>query len=97
MKYTKGLWKVRNWDGEEWPEKRWSVGPDNGNICEAVCISPRYDSNKGQANARLIASAPELLEACKNALTEWTLHGSLTDTAREIRQAISEATGQEEE
>jgi hypothetical protein len=33
----------------------------------------------------------ELKEACKEALTEWRLHGALTDTARKIEQAISKA------
>lgn len=32
-----------------------------------------------------------LLEACKDTLTEWTLHGALTDTARTLKKAIKQA------
>ncbi len=32
-----------------------------------------------------------LVATCKSALTEWTLHGALTDTARELTQAIKKA------
>ncbi len=45
------------------------------------------------ANARLIAAAPELLEAARNAAREWRLHGSLTDSARLLEAAIAKAEG----
>lgn len=46
------------------------------------------------AERRLIA-APELLEACKWALMEWTLHAALTDSAKALRAAIAAADGRE--
>ena len=55
--YTEGPWEVRIWDGEDWPEKRISIGSGN----DAVCINPRYKFNIEDFN--LIAAAPDLLEA----------------------------------
>ena len=51
-------WEVRRWDGDEWPDKRWSVGPKNDGRPEAVCISPRYADPVPGPEAALIANAP---------------------------------------
>ena len=56
--YTKVPWEVRIWDGEDWPEKRISVGATDGG--HSVCVSPRYRWNLEDFN--LIAAAPDLLE-----------------------------------
>jgi hypothetical protein len=57
-KHTKGVWEFRKWDGDQWPEKRWSVGVKEANG-KAICISPRYDfeTEESEANAQLIAEA----------------------------------------
>ena len=57
--YTEGPWEVRIWDGEDWPEKRISVGATDGG--HSVCVSPRYRWNLEDFN--LIAAAPDLYEA----------------------------------
>lgn len=44
-----------------------------------------------EANARLIAAAPDLLEAAKHAAMEWRLHGQLTDSCRVLEAAIAKA------
>jgi hypothetical protein len=44
-----------------------------------------------RANARLIAAAPDLLEAAKHAAMEWRLHGQLTDSCRVLEAAIAKA------
>ena len=73
--YTEGPWEVRIWDGEDWPEKRISVGATDGG--HSVCVSPRYRWNLEDFN--LIAAAPDLYEAL-DALVEvndepcWTDH-----------------------
>jgi hypothetical protein len=46
-----------------------------------------------EANGRLLAAAPELLEAAKWAVMEWRLHGQLTDSCRHVEAAIAKAEG----
>lgn len=46
-----------------------------------------------EANARLIAAAPDLLAASKHAAMEWRLHGQLTDSCRVLEAAIAKAEG----
>ena len=60
--YTEGPWEVRIWDGEDWPEKRISVGATDGG--HSVCVSPRYRWNLEDFN--LIAAAPEMAEYIKS-------------------------------
>jgi hypothetical protein len=47
----------------------------------------------GAGNARLIAAAPDLLAACKDALDRY---GPNTPAGRRIRAAIAKATGEQE-
>jgi hypothetical protein len=57
--HTPGPWRVRVWEGEEWPIKRVSISAGN----EAIAISPRYVTKEEfMANAQLIADAPMLAE-----------------------------------
>ena len=56
-KYTKGPWKLHDM------EDNTIVGNDHLAIADANAISRSKEEN--QANAHLIAAAPELLEACK--------------------------------
>jgi len=58
--HTKGPWKV---SPEDWSIYNIENGPRDTKIA-----SLRYLDNV-EANARLIAAAPDLLEACKKALT----------------------------
>lgn len=57
--HTEGKWEVRKWDGEEWPDKRISVGPPG----KCVAISPRYADVEVMDDMQLMAAAPDLLEA----------------------------------
>lgn len=99
MTHTPGPWEVRKWgrEGDEWPYARWSIGQVNGG---AVVISPRYPYSNFEADARLIAAAPDLLVALKEALTlvdeaqtgvsvQWTMRWQ-----EKSRAAIAKAEGQ---
>lgn len=86
--HTKGPWTVH-------PIKSWVTDPTG----EAVCgmLWPTYSRTEEEtlANARLIAAAPEMLEALKNIENDderipssaWNL----------VRSAIAKATGKEQE
>jgi len=52
------------------------------------------DGEDSLANARLIAAAPDLLEAAKHAAMEWRLHGQLTDSCRVLEAAIAKVGAQ---
>ncbi len=85
--HTPGPWKVAdvNPHGKA-PNRRWLVTPD-------VAVA------KTAANARLIAAAPDLLEACRAALPAMAAHEETgcdcpdSEAARQLRAAIAKAEG----
>ena len=83
-KHTPGPWHVV---GESDPEIH---GPDGEWITHQVCSGAGDENNDGQANARLIAAAPDLLAACKAALV-WFDAAQDTAAAKQLRTAIAKA------
>lgn len=99
-KHTPGPWKVivihpgftmdKVADYEIW-------GGDGMNL---VCRYKPVDSEDNEANARLIATAPDLLEACKEALIDleflkdYIPRGS--NSIKKLKQAIAKAEQQED-
>lgn len=87
-KHTPGPWEVQSYTNY----KGWSVwANDRGCIAEG-CIAERwYDADQQpdelKANARLIAAAPELLEACKVAL----VYPQVPVVEKALRAAIAKA------
>jgi hypothetical protein len=71
MKHTPGPWRIINGDGEY--QKR--IISDSIACTLAVVYADAKQHKKGMAwdhaNAYLIASAPELLEACKAVVKQW--------------------------
>lgn len=63
MKHTKGPWKYIGWDGQM------EIRTEDNSELGIAFLGNREDgaipNGKTRANARLIAAAPELLEACK--------------------------------
>lgn len=70
-KYTKGPWEVYNYPNWKKPHGKFQIRDSEGNI---MCVNSSYGEHMGalnfkpeemQANAKLIAAAPELLEAAQ--------------------------------
>ena len=98
MKHTPGPW---TWDAGD-------IGTDMSEpYCEVVkddlliaSVNDRFDRDEGRANARLIAAAPALLEACRRALPELEFDARhcpsdspLNATVSAIKEAIKLAEG----
>ncbi len=92
-KHTPGPWTVETWnDGQA---RIWA----NGQMIAKVI--PYNDDKKPlteneQANARLIAAAPQLLEAAWLALEKLETAGEYPRLREELRAAIASATGESE-
>ncbi len=93
-KHTKGPWAINEF----------LVYAENGNGCTLATInstSKGISDEEAQANARLIAAAPELLEACQSSL-QWILdvlqaeppETYSDDILDELNAAIDKATGE---
>ncbi|MFA5133116.1 MAG: hypothetical protein WC444_07355 [Candidatus Paceibacterota bacterium] len=89
MKHTQGEWKVHGVDV-------YVHEKDRDYFC-TVAKGGDYIRTKEEkeANARLIASAPELLKACKDALRDLLIAqqrlGMETQTVKKLKQAIAKA------
>jgi len=69
MRHTPGPWAIR---GQRIESEQHNVGDIAHIYCKDVSRSVRWDEDStAQANAQLIAAAPELLEACKALCEEW--------------------------
>ena len=94
MNHTPTPWKI--FDNVE----GWSIG--NRAIVDAEGFTICNPSPMGEANARLIAAAPDLLDALCTALPFVEEHagsndytaGAVARAVREIRAAIKAATGE---
>ena len=86
-KYTKGPWEFA-----EFPKaKDWDVASDTTPVCSG------YLNDEGKANARLIAAAPELLEALEMVAQHAPASGPLwhgSEPMTKARAAIAKAKGE---
>lgn len=85
-KHTPGPWKL---DGV------WGlvIGPKGQEICAIHARLPEVPTEQAKENARLIAAAPDLLEACRKLLAfleSTIIKGPAVD---ELRAAIDKAEG----
>ena len=67
MKHTKGEWVVRNNIGKK---SEIGVIADNAPYIIAIMGNSKERPEEAEANARLIAAAPDLLFACKYAIEQ---------------------------
>lgn len=94
-KHTQGEWML-----EEDMEGCFIVGTNEKTVCltsEVEAENGNYKEGEAEANARLIASAPLLLEACKEALNELLDAGFYETDAIcfQLTKAINLAEGKE--
>lgn len=85
-KHTPGPWTI------EIPSNGCDRYIIHGKSFEEICATCLDTEHEMQANARLIAAAPELLEACKMALSCMAPEDN-DATARTLRSAIAKAEG----
>lgn len=96
MNYTKGEWKSEfNGHTADMSCAKYSVVTDRELICDLNRIS---DNKKTEANAHLIAAAPDMYEALKIFASQEYLIGTGTwqlpyDKILQIQQAIEKAEG----
>lgn len=94
IQHTPGPWLVRvERAAMETSSARYFVDAGKWVLAETKALPPRL-TEEAEANARLIAAAPDLLEAAKHAVMEWRLHGQLTDSCRVLEAAIRKAVGE---
>lgn len=94
--HTPGPWRI--WRDMDPKEPLSIVGPSEDFTCIVA-----MENTQAQANARLIAAAPELLDACKDALESLTCIVNprkprtgcdcyCCESARVVREAIAKAS-----
>ena len=91
MKHTKGEWKWINQTTQS--GDYYKVTGETVSVCN---ITTR-DSKQAEANAKLIAAAPELLEACEQAfnmcdMLRMPTESDLKNMANFLKAAINKAT-----
>ena len=93
--YTPGPWSIWNFSDDP---RHVAVGPDAGGLavadvvaCNAHGCYTAETESRGQANARLIAAAPELLQALR--VIDSNAAESAEWIRRVAREAIEKATG----
>ena len=102
FKGTKGPWSI----SEGWIDKHVSIGAERHGAIALVlsdmesdytCSEIKRASKRAElsANAKLIAAAPELLEALQNCLG-WVNNGIARDAHEKAVKAISKALGETE-
>jgi hypothetical protein len=93
MSHTPGPWHYRR--GDEWSHSvvtHHGTLPDGSQNCWTVADINKMREPEHEANARLIAAAPDMLEALKRAHT-W-LQGSEPGRAQYLGEVIAKAEGE---
>ena len=92
-KHTPGPWVVKSARSGFYVESQFDV------IVDSLDVSGRYGAIDDEANARLIAAAPELLEAAINVAQWWDSDNKISPKASgvidRLRAAIAKAKGEQ--
>lgn len=93
--HTPGPWTAGAFD-DKVGHRIFAQWGEVGNFIAARANEGRDRNSNGYADARLIAAAPELLEACKNA-ADWLSRSARDDDhgeAQDLREVIAKVEGQ---
>ena len=102
--HTPGPWFstwITNINKDEYFHISSPVAKGTGGICDLPTyqygnLPPSLVIKEREANARLIASAPELLEVLKNLIADWErVQGRAIPDDHEAKSAIAKAEGRE--
>ena len=98
MEHTKGKWEVQLAQPYDEHEFEISYDTEEGLTYLIADVHGNLEQGDAEANANLIASAPELYEALKAVLTTVVCNGDMTitygidgDTRRQIKRALDKA------
>lgn len=102
-KYTPGPWSVYDCHGDKLDACRFengafqvmSVDCDHHAVADCSCNHSCRMEDECEANARLIAAAPDLLEACMEAVEALNGHPNTMGTEELLLSAIAKAEGRE--
>ena len=97
MNHTPGPWATHKTEGNggNIPDRLEIVGPEEGRKRSLIASIYGFKLPEGQANARLIAAAPELYEALVN-LMDFLFHGKKDrQMILRARAALAKARGEE--
>jgi hypothetical protein len=96
--HTPGRWRIYKDKYALFEKNRFVISEDGVLIADTYADYP--DTNLGlpeeeefPANARLIAAAPDMLEAAEKVLARWE-RGDLAEAIRELAFAVSNARGE---
>lgn len=87
MAVTPGKWYAKQGPA---PFYRWYVRSTDDDGCEYLVAKCHGDAedDPGEATARLVASAPELLDACRRLLQLRCMDGHTPDNCDEVARAV---------
>ena len=87
-KHTPGPWELKEWNSDYGATGDFSIYPGTQKGCRMpiACVQQPFNGKRTKANARLIAAAPDLLEAlidCRRALeiANYTQELAIVDAA----------------
>lgn len=97
MSHTPGPWATHKTEGNggNIPDRLEIVGPEEGRKRSLIASIYGFKMPEGQANAQLIAAAPELYEALEN-LMDFLFHGKKDrQMILRAKAALAKARGEE--
>ncbi len=99
-KHTPGPWELEEWEFDYGPTGDFSIYQSRSKTprMPIACVQLPFNGKRTEANARLIAAAPELLEAAielKDVCNRPSAARTRAEAWRKLDAAITKATGEQ--